>query len=868
VSDPAVGKKKLPVVKGGAKAAAAAAPQPPLLVAARIFAGLVFLAAIPVILAVPVGMRLFWTVTIATIPALIVVGGFHFWRKICPLALVGQLGRLVGKQGARKAGPWLATNYLYVQGGVLFFGLAVRLVATNGTPWALAAFLGAVVLVAATMSFLYTGKTWCNYVCPVGLVEKIYTEPVGREGSSQCAPCSACKKNCPDIDLEQGYWKEAAATPRRVVYFAWPGVVVAFYAYYYFCSGGWDYYFSGAWTREPEQWRLAFAPGFTFAPAIPRLVAAPLTLAFGGAVSFVVFAGVERLLRPRLAAERARHLTLVLAGFTAFLLFYLFAGQPTLAKAPWWVKRAVEAGVIGAAVLMLARRLGRSEQTYVSEKFARGLLKRWEWGDAPPSDDLAAIALIHGEREKQRSARLAAYKETIRELVADGVLARGELALLDSLRRQLGVSDAEHAKVLSELTAEEKQLFDPAYRGSVEQRLQREQYQRDLARVVVVAAREGVAPDAATLEGIRAQFGVARTEHEAALRALRAPDGPIARQLADEQAAIGQLDRALRRAQALGDADSRAVAFFAAVAAERKRQRGELATALASLVDGAPAAPSAPAADDAADHAALLAVAADPVPVARATAAYLLSRCDDEAARAAVRAAAADESPLVREAAIRALGARGRLTQDLVQRALDDADPRVKAAVLRAASRAGSSGDPAALAQTTHGVGSPDPAQFATLDRRAAVDTLSTLERMMFLREVPLFASLPPEDLEEVTAAASERVYPLGADLCRAGETGDEVFVIVSGRVRAHVNGTGGAPRVLGESSDGACIGELAAVDSGPRTATVTALADTRVVVLGGAAFRELCAERPAIAQHVLHVVTGRLRQMIAKVEA
>ena len=62
---------------------------------------------------------------------------------------------------------------------------------------------------------VYGGKTWCNFVCPVGLVEKIYTEPsrsaTGRpaELTSQCAPCVACKRHCPDIDLEQGYWKEA-----------------------------------------------------------------------------------------------------------------------------------------------------------------------------------------------------------------------------------------------------------------------------------------------------------------------------------------------------------------------------------------------------------------------------------------------------------------------------------------------------------------------------------------------------------------------------------------------------------------------------------------------------------------------------------
>ena len=67
------------------------------------------------------------------------------------------------------------------------------------------------------------------------------------EGTSQCAPCVACKKHCPDIDLEQGYWKEATEPQRRIAYFAWPGIVIGFYAYFYFAAGDWDYYFGGSW---------------------------------------------------------------------------------------------------------------------------------------------------------------------------------------------------------------------------------------------------------------------------------------------------------------------------------------------------------------------------------------------------------------------------------------------------------------------------------------------------------------------------------------------------------------------------------------------------------------------------------------------
>jgi CRP-like cAMP-binding protein len=55
----------------------------------------------------------------------------------------------------------------------------------------------------------------------------------------------------------------------------------------------------------------------------------------------------------------------------------------------------------------------------------------------------------------------------------------------------------------------------------------------------------------------------------------------------------------------------------------------------------------------------------------------------------------------------------------------------------------------------------------------------------------------------------------------------------------------------------------MAALDEAPRVATVVALVDLRALVLPGAAFKELLAERPEIAREVLRVLSARLRGMI-----
>jgi hypothetical protein len=123
-------KKKLPVV--GAQSSASDKPKsgksakaatggwaaftdggaaPGYLVAARVILVVALAATIPTILGVEHGNRILWTVGIAALPLFWVIAGYHVWRRICPLAVVGQLGRLAraarDPQGRRLAGAQL-----------------------------------------------------------------------------------------------------------------------------------------------------------------------------------------------------------------------------------------------------------------------------------------------------------------------------------------------------------------------------------------------------------------------------------------------------------------------------------------------------------------------------------------------------------------------------------------------------------------------------------------------------------------------------------------------------------------------------------------------------------------------------------------
>jgi CRP-like cAMP-binding protein len=869
---------KLPILSDSAPLPAPPGPVPRTERVARILGLLLFVALLPAVLYVPASRHVFWTVLIPFLPLVVVLFGFYFWRRVCPLALVGQAGQVLGAPGERKAGEWLSNYYAYVQLAGLVLALSLRLVGGDGTPWVVAVLLGGLTAAALATSFLYTGKTWCNFFCPMGIVERMYTEPDVRPGAqnSHCQTCTACKRYCPDIDLEHGYWKEADLDARRVVYFSWPGVVLGFYAYLYLSSGGVGGYLDGDVADAPLVEHLLSA-GFFFAPTIPRVAAAPLTLLAFGLASYLAFALCEKIARaraiwvprePQRTAARIRHRALAIAAFLAFLLFYLLALKPALAPLPWGILRACEAAAVLAAAWVLFQRWNRREEDYVHEKFARGILQRWEWGDKPPSENLADIYLIHTERTRQREVRLRAYKDTVRDLIADGVVSPAEQSLLDRLRVQLGVGDKEHDKILAELSTEEKKLFDPSYQGSVEAHLSEGQYRHDLERLVLHAAREGRPADVGALDTLRKEHRITDGEHARALAALRDPQGPIAAQASEAIDEIARTRRAQRRARTFGSKNEppSSLAFFSYVSSWREAQHLERALSLLAALhpelaktralvatrdegqrrqaiedlaalEGIaplgrlvallrdPGASVEPPLDDEADAEATLAVARDASPYVRAAAVELLSRSGDDAALARVAEAVHDEEVLVRETAVRALEQRGRLTPDAVQRALED--PLLHR----------------------------DPS------------SLSALEKMMLLHQVPLFASLEPDDLQVLSTITTEKYYAEGEELCRQGEASDDVFLVVHGQAQAWIRTLDGDKQVLGESSDGSCIGEMAALDHAPRSAMVTATAPTRVLLLPGKEFRQLLLDRPAISQAVLGVLVRRLRETITRAQ-
>jgi len=124
------------------------------------------------------------------------------------------------------------------------------------------------------------------------------------------------------------------------------------------------------------------------------------------------------------------------------------------------------------------------------------------------------------------------------------------------------------------------------------------------------------------------------------------------------------------------------------------------------------------------------------------------------------------------------------------------------------------------------------------------------------------WADLAPADRRKVAESATRRSYRRGLTVCREGEVASVVLVLLSGHVRI-VHGTpDGREVVVGVRGAGDIIGELAAIDELPRSATVEALDDIEVLEIPGDRFVSLCRTRSRISWAVLLVLSSRLRSV------
>jgi pSer/pThr/pTyr-binding forkhead associated (FHA) protein len=545
----------------------------------------------------PYGMggRIFWAIVLPIGIMILLVFGHEFWRRICPLYFFSQIPRALGIQRKQKvvnpdtgnvryeqAGvekeSWLGRNYLYLQIGLFYLGLNIRILFVNGDRTAMAIFLLFTIISAITVGFLYKGRSWCQYFCPMAPVQMFYTGPRGLLGTdahdkppqsitqSTCrtvdssgqekSACVSCQSPCMDIDAERSYWEGITKPDQKILFYSYFGLMFGFYWFYFLYAGNWDYYYSGAWTHEEAQLRTLFNPGFYFFNQpipIPKLIAAPLTLAVFAIASYFVTVGLEKAYRAYLHSqnkylneEQVLHVVFVLCVFVSFNGFFMFGGRPNVSLLPNWAILALNGIIVIVSSLWLYRSLTRSRERYSRESLASNLRRQLnklavDWSkllegrslqDLIPDEVYVLAKVLPGFK---RADRVQVYKGVLREALEEGQVnsSADSLEVLKDMRKELNVTDEEHYGVLAELGVEDYTLLEPQKQRSRETQLRIEGYRRASESLIQqllesgTPLQEAIARRQKEIIALRQEYAITTDEHEQVFAEMFNQDGPL-----------------------------------------------------------------------------------------------------------------------------------------------------------------------------------------------------------------------------------------------------------------------------------------------------------------------------------------------------
>lgn len=138
------------------------------------------------------------------------------------------------------------------------------------------------------------------------------------------------------------------------------------------------------------------------------------------------------------------------------------------------------------------------------------------------------------------------------------------------------------------------------------------------------------------------------------------------------------------------------------------------------------------------------------------------------------------------------------------------------------------------------------------------------------LRACALFQSLPADRLRRVADIASHRDLPAGAIIFREGEGGDEMYVVVAGKVRISKRVPGAGEEALGILEAGSHFGEMAMVDDSPRSADAIAHSACALAVIRRDELEQLMFVDKDLAYDLLwtfvRTMAARLRETNEKI--
>lgn len=129
------------------------------------------------------------------------------------------------------------------------------------------------------------------------------------------------------------------------------------------------------------------------------------------------------------------------------------------------------------------------------------------------------------------------------------------------------------------------------------------------------------------------------------------------------------------------------------------------------------------------------------------------------------------------------------------------------------------------------------------------------------LRRAPLFASLDDEAFAALTKEITEVDLSRGAPLFYEGDPGDQLYFIVSGKMKLGRTASDGRENLVAVMGPGEIFGEMALFDPSPRSTSATAVSETRLAGLKHENLRKVIQHSPEVSAQLLQALARRLRR-------
>jgi predicted acylesterase/phospholipase RssA/CRP-like cAMP-binding protein len=134
-------------------------------------------------------------------------------------------------------------------------------------------------------------------------------------------------------------------------------------------------------------------------------------------------------------------------------------------------------------------------------------------------------------------------------------------------------------------------------------------------------------------------------------------------------------------------------------------------------------------------------------------------------------------------------------------------------------------------------------------------------DKVPYLLKAPLFQAIDPAALQDLLPYLDWVFLSGGETLFRAGDEGDSLYAVLTGRLRILAERGAGAQEIIREVAQGESVGELALLTGKPRSATVRAIRDTELVRFSRAGFEEAIKSHPQLVNYLAVQIADRQSQ-------